>query len=147
MSTHTPSEPSLLDRLGGTSALESLLGAFYFRVLADPSLAVFFRAVPMDRLLNHQRHFLSAALQPDHDLEQLATTLREAHAPLVTQLGLSDSHFDALLRALEAAMRDLGQPEALTQALTHTFEGFREAVLGGYVASSDAVDTQGPDNF
>lgn len=117
----------LLDRLGGESGLRTLLGAFYFRVLGNAELEPFFRETPIDRLLTHQREFLSAALE--NATPAMAERLTQAHGDLVARRGLDHRHFNAMLEALITAMSDLGYQEAVTQELCQRLETFRPAVL------------------
>lgn len=56
------SSDSLFQRLGGASALATMVESMYTRVLADPELAPFFKNVEMDRLRNMQYQFLASAL-------------------------------------------------------------------------------------
>ena len=53
---------SLYDRLGGDAGIESLVVAFYVRVLADPELAPFFRNTSIDKLHAMQHEFFAMAL-------------------------------------------------------------------------------------
>ena len=56
------SSDSLFQRLGGASALATMIDDMYSRVTADPELAPFFVHVEMDRLRNMQYQFLASAL-------------------------------------------------------------------------------------
>lgn len=55
-------ESTLYDRLGGDAGIESLVIAFYVRVLADPELAPFFRDTEIEKLHVMQREFFAMAL-------------------------------------------------------------------------------------
>lgn len=55
-------ESTLYNRLGGDAGIESLVIAFYVRVLADPELAPFFRDTEIEKLHVMQREFFSMAL-------------------------------------------------------------------------------------
>lgn len=55
-------ESSLYERVGGQAGVIRLVGDFYQRVLADPTLAPFFAHVPMDKLRKMQVEFFSSAL-------------------------------------------------------------------------------------
>jgi hemoglobin len=54
--------PTLYDRLGGSPAIDSLIPAFYARILADPDLSPFFKHASMDSLQDMQRQFFAMAL-------------------------------------------------------------------------------------
>ncbi|MEL6106447.1 MAG: group 1 truncated hemoglobin [Planctomycetota bacterium] len=71
-------EQTLFDRLGGAERLAEIIEATYERVLADPELAPFFEAVPMDRLRKMQFHFLAAAF--GGPAEYSGAELTAAHA-------------------------------------------------------------------
>ena len=134
MADNNVTQPPLAQRLGGASGLDALLGAFYFRVLAEPDLAKFFRATPMDRLLAHQREFLGTALvQPTAELRERLT---RAHGSLVEELGLAAVHFDGMLAALRGAMSDLGYDEETIQELVACLDTFRPDVLGASSAGN-----------
>lgn len=63
MAEHDPeSGPTLYDRIGGEKAVESLVTAFYDRVLADEELQRFFEHTGTDKLKRMQREFFAAAL-------------------------------------------------------------------------------------
>ncbi|MBL6751258.1 MAG: group 1 truncated hemoglobin [Nevskia sp.] len=53
---------SLYERIGGAPAVNAMVQAFYSRVLADPSLAPYFKGVAIDKLQRMQTEFFSAAL-------------------------------------------------------------------------------------
>jgi hemoglobin len=54
--------------------------------------------------------------------------IRAAHKALV-ELGLTDVHFDRVVRHLDATLRELGIREELIREVLTTVEGTRSAVL------------------
>ncbi len=53
---------TLYERLGGHTAIETLVEEFYGRVLSDPQLKRYFAKTDMNRQRQHQVRFLSMAL-------------------------------------------------------------------------------------
>jgi hemoglobin len=118
----------LFQRLGGEPAIERVVAALYQRVLVDPTLTPFFASVDMAALHAHQRHFLSVAFGEDRRYE--GRSLRDAHRDLVQRHGLDESHFDAVLTHLEAAMKEVGLAPVLVAETMAVVETKRRDVLG-----------------
>jgi hemoglobin len=119
---------TLLQRLGGDAALNSLVGALYFNVLADERIAGFFADKDVARLLTHQRGFFAALLgeeSPRHGRD-----LRGAHRELVEDFGLNDTHFRALVEVFSITLDRLGYGVELRDELVARVMGFRDEVLG-----------------
>ena len=109
-------EDSLYERLGGESAVNTLVGALYFNLLHDERVAHFFESVPIERVLAHQRRFLTGAFGGDGDYE--GRSLSEAHRELVAEAGLNASHFEAMLDNLYTTLTDLQiAPELVGEVL------------------------------
>ena len=94
----TESHATLFDRIGGASAVDEMVDAFYVRVLADHELRPFFDGVSIDRLRNMQKEFFAAALEgpmtaSDQDLA------RAHHG-----LGISREHVTRFVRHLIAVL-------------------------------------------
>lgn len=53
---------TLYEKLGGEAGIESLIIAFYVKVMADPELAPFFRHTSIDKLHAMQKEFFTMAL-------------------------------------------------------------------------------------
>ena len=94
MNAATNSTATLYDRLGGSEGIRQIVQGFYFQVFLDPRVAAFFNRFDSERLLAHQREFLTFALGGPHPYT--GRSLRAAHGPLVEKLGLDDEHFDAV---------------------------------------------------
>ncbi|HUW54787.1 MAG TPA: group 1 truncated hemoglobin [Rhodanobacter sp.] len=58
----TELEMSLFDRIGGTSGVNRIVGQFYTKVFADPTLRPYFEGVQLDKLQHMQSEFFSTAL-------------------------------------------------------------------------------------
>jgi len=108
---------SLYERIGGEVAVMAAVELFYARVLADQVMRPFFEALDMTAQTTKQVAFMTWAF--GGPTEYRGRPLRAAHADLVKDKGLSDVHFDAVARHLEATLKQLGVEESLIrEALT-----------------------------
>jgi hemoglobin len=123
-----PNETTLLEQLGGDSALDALVGAFYFNVLVDSRLAFFFGDKDVEVVLNHQRAFLATVLGVEHRYR--GRELGAAHRDLVERLGLDDTHFDAIVQVLSATLDQFGHAHETRQAVLARVMQLRDSVLG-----------------
>lgn len=87
-------ETALYARIGGALGVDTLIAAFYRRVLADPLLAPVFAHVPMDKLRRMQHEFFAAAL--GGPVEYTGRPIAEAHHHLHLQL----AHYQRFVRCL-----------------------------------------------
>ncbi|MEW6648007.1 MAG: group 1 truncated hemoglobin [Pseudomonadota bacterium] len=118
---------SLYERLGGAAAVDAAVDIFYDKVLADARINHFFTNTDMARQRQHQKMFLTYAFggMPGYS----GRSMRQAHAPLVEKLGLNDSHFDAVLENIAAALTELKVPAALIAEAAAIAESVRNDVL------------------
>lgn len=118
---------TLYERLGGEPAIDAAVEVFYDKVLSDKRINGFFTDTDMERQRGHQKRFLSYAFggMPDY----VGKGMREAHEPLVAKLGLSDSHFDAVVENLAASLTELGVNDALISEVAAIAESIRDDVL------------------
>lgn len=119
--------PTLLLELGGQSALDALVGAFYFNVLTDERLAHFFANSDTEAIRNHQRKFF-AVLLGGQDLYR-GRSLNEAHRVLVQEHGLNHDHFDAIAEVLAATLHQFGHSTKLNQKIISRVHALRADVL------------------
>src|SRR5262249_47517950 len=97
---------SLYERIGGEAAVMAAVDLFYKKVLADEVTRPFFEGLEMSAQVKKQMAFMTWAFGgPD---AYKGPPLREAHKKLVQDKGLSDVHFNAVARHLEATLRELG---------------------------------------
>lgn len=122
------SNSTLFERLGGSGAVQSAVGAFYFNVLNDPRLAHLFSGVDINRLRRHQEHFLTFAF--GGPVNYSGRGMAAAHQRLVEEHGLNDSHFDALLQDLDKTLTDLDIERHLITDVLNLVESLRADVLG-----------------
>lgn len=118
---------SLYEKLGGENAIDAAVNLFYDKVLADERISHFFTNTDMERQRLHQKMFLTYAFggMPGYT----GKSMREAHAPLVKKLGLNDSHFDAVMENLGAALVELNVPQELVAEAADIAESVRNDVL------------------
>ena len=95
-------ETTLFHKLGGRPAVEAVVGNFYERVLADPTLSPFFESTDMDKQRAHQIAFVGMAIGGPNEYQGRQMT--EAHAGM----GIQDAHFDAVAGYLKAALEWAG---------------------------------------
>ena len=117
----------LFEKIGGAPAVDSAVVLFYQKVLADDRIKHFFDDVDMERQAGHQKMFLTYAFggAPNYS----GKGMREAHKTLVDEQGLNDSHFDAVLENLGAAMAELGVPDELITEAAGIAETTRADIL------------------
>jgi len=91
-------ELTLYDQVGGASALEAVVDAFYDRVLADDHLEGFFRSTDMTKQRAFMRAFLAMALGGPNEYD--GRPMKEAHE----QLGITELHFGLFAGHLAATL-------------------------------------------
>ena len=118
---------TLYEKLGGEPAINAAVDLFYDKVLADERISHFFTNTDMARQRQHQKMFLTYAFggMPGYS----GKSMREAHAPLVKKMGLNDSHFDAVMDNLGAALVELNVPQELITEAAAIAESVRNDVL------------------
>jgi hemoglobin len=101
---------------------------FYKKVLADELTKPFFAALDMTAQSRKQVAFMTWALGGPN--EYRGRPLREAHANLVRDKGLTDAHFDRVAEHLAATLRELGVAPNLIDEAIATVASTRGEVLG-----------------
>jgi hemoglobin len=118
---------SLFEQLGGEAAVDAAVEVFYKKVLEDHRIYRFFDNVDMEKQAAKQKAFLTMAFGgPSH---YSGKDLRAGHAKLV-KMGLDDSHFNAVLKNLEATLIELGVEKELVEQVNALAETTRHDVLG-----------------
>ena len=120
------SSETLYDRIGGEFAINAAVDSFYAKELSDQLLLPFFEGICMDVQMGKMKTFLTVAF--DHGSEGTIANMRNAHAPLVER-GLSDIHFDAILRHMAETLRELSVPDNLIAEVAGIVESYRDEVL------------------
>ncbi len=117
----------LFEKLGGTAAVDAAVDIFYRKVLSDDRISGFFDDVDMDVQAAKQKAFLTMAFGgPVH---YTGADMRKGHAHLVAR-GLNDSHFDAVVEDLVAALQELNVAPELIAQVGAVCESARSDVLG-----------------
>lgn len=117
---------TLYEQLGGEPAIAAVTEDFYRRVLSDERIAGFFDDVDMDRQVAKQKAFLTMVLGGPNTYT--GQDMRNGHRHLVAR-GLNDSHVDAVLENLAAALADAGVPPAQIKQVTDLANSLRDDVL------------------
>jgi hemoglobin len=118
---------SLYEKIGGEAAVNAAVELFYKKVLADDRIKSFFTNTDMVEQIKKQKIFLTYAFGgiPKYP----GKNLRESHAKLVA-MGLTDSHFDAVIENLGGTLVELGVPNDLIQEAAAIALSTRKDVLG-----------------
>ncbi len=119
---------SIYEQIGGEAAIDAAVDLFYVKVLADDRIKHFFAGIPMERMHDHQKKFLTVALGGPNNYS--GRSMGPAHKHLVEKMGLNDSHFDAVMENLGATLTELGVPGDLIGQAAAVAESTREQVLG-----------------
>jgi hemoglobin len=119
-------EKSIYDELGGEDKIQEIVELLYGKVLVDQRIARYFDGVDIVRQIEKQKAFLAMVL--GGPVQFSGRALSVAHRDLVHR-GLSDSHVDALLEDLGAALNKLGVRKSLTARILTTANSFRDEVL------------------
>lgn len=102
---------TLYDKLGGEAAVDLAVDKFYEKVLADERVQHFFAHTNIQQQKKHQKDFMTYAFGGAEHWN--GRPMREAHKELVTEMGLTDSHFNAIAEDLVATLVELNVPQAL----------------------------------
>ena len=115
---------TILQRLGGESAIRAVVPAFYQKVFTDSSLVPFFEGIDRSGQLNKMINFLRAVFGE----EDLKTNLRVSHQYLVER-GLNDLHFDKTKNYLKLSLVEAGVDQELIGEIMEVVESTRDEVL------------------
>jgi len=118
---------TLYEKLGGEPAVDAAVEKFYGKVLADDRIKHFFEGVDMKRQASHQKQFLTFAFGGGPDYP--GKSMRHAHKRLVEEMGLNDTHFDAVVENLGTTLQELGVADDLITEVATIAESIREDVL------------------
>ena len=102
---------TLYDKLGGAAAVDIAVEKFYEKVLADKRVQHFFAHTNMQQQKQHQKDFMTYAFGGAQHWN--GSTMREVHKELVTEMGLTDIHFDAIAEDLVATLVEIEVPQTL----------------------------------
>lgn len=120
-------KPTLYEQLGGEAAVNAAVDIFYRKVLSDYRINRFFENSDIEKQAAKQKAFLTMAFGGPNNYT--GTDMRTAHARFVN-MGLNDSHFDAVMEHLSGTLRELKVPEELVAQVAAIAESTRTDVLG-----------------
>lgn len=118
---------TLYESIGGRATVLKAVNAFYQKVLADKSLAPFFKGTHMEHLQARQSMFLTMLL--GGRVEDASDHIHESHKASRAS-GLNDSHFNTFLAHFRAALEEAGVASDALERIMQLLEGSRRAVLG-----------------
>jgi hemoglobin len=118
---------SIYERLGGEAAIMAAVDLFYKKVIADELTGPFFTALDMQAQTKKQIAFMTWAF--GGPVEYRGRPLREAHAKLVQEKGLTEAHFDRVAALLGETLNELGIAPNLVQEVLQTVGTVRGEVL------------------
>ena len=119
-----PDKPSVYDRIGGDTAIESLVVAFYVRVMGDPDLAPFFRNTAIEKLHAMQREFFAMAL--GGPVSYTGRPLAHVHHGL----GISRAVFGKFVGHLLKTLEDEGISESEAAEVIDRINSYSNEILG-----------------
>jgi hemoglobin len=115
---------SLYDKLGGEAGVESLVIAFYVRVMADPELAPFFRHTSVEKLHMMQREFFAMAL--GGPVSYSGMPLAHAHHGR----GITTHHYSRFVEHLVETLEELGIDDAEAEQAIDRINSYANEVTG-----------------
>jgi hemoglobin len=118
---------SLYDQLGGDTAISAALERFYEKVLADPTVSVFFERVDVARLKERQRSFFALAFGGPGTYE--GRDLRVAHAAARAR-GLGEQQYEVFMGHFRDTLEELGVPEPQVTEVMAIADTGKDEVLG-----------------
>lgn len=118
---------SIFERVGGQPAVDAAVDLFYQKVLADPLLSPMFDDVDMTTQNAKQNRFFTALFKAE--ASGIENYMRQSHAHLVADRGLTDAHFDAVAGHLNDTLVELNVPAELTGEIMGAAAGLKDAVL------------------
>lgn len=116
---------TLLERMGGASAVMDSLDGLSRRMVADETIAPFFEGIDAQVWTEKLYDFLGRTLEAT---EYDAGRLRTSHQRLV-DAGLSDIHFDLTMGYLREALVEAAVPADCVDEVVNLFESTRNDVL------------------
>jgi hemoglobin len=116
----------LYELLGGSVAVNTATLRFYEKVIADPSLAPYFKGLDMETQAKKFVGFMTMAMGGPHDYK--GADLRKSHERLVRN-GMGEGHFDRIVDHLEKTLIEMGVDEDLVQQALELVASTRADVL------------------
>ena len=127
LSTGEVAPRKLFERIGGHAAVEIAVVKFYHKILAEPTVAPFFKGIDMAVQHQKQKSFLSFAFGGPNIYT--GTNMRDGHRRMVREMGLSDYHFDKVVSILCATLTDMDVHAADIAEVVAITESVRNDIL------------------
>jgi hemoglobin len=118
---------SLYEQLGGDPAISAALDRFYGKVLADPTVSVYFERVDVERVKAAQRAFLAMAFGGPNNYG--GRDLRTAHAATRAR-GLDEKDYEAFMTHFRDTLVELGVAEPQIAEVMAIADTGKDDVLG-----------------
>lgn len=118
---------TLFEKIGGEPAMSAAVDVFYRIVLTDDRVSRFFEDIDMESQHAKQKSFLTMVCGGPSNYSGL--DMREGHKNMVLNMGLNDSHFDAVVEDLGKALSELGVADELIGEVAAIAESVRSDVL------------------
>lgn len=116
--------PSLYERLGGADMIDTLIPAFYTRVLADAELAPFFKHTSIEMLHTMQHEFFTMAT--GGPVSYTGRSLAHAHHGR----GITKHHFALFTGHLIETLLDMGVTQSEADEVIDTINTYTNEVTG-----------------
>lgn len=118
-------KPSLYERIGGAAAVEAVVSGFYDRVLADETLARYFKSKRMPDLKKKQVEFFTQILGGGQVYSGLS--MKEAHA----RLSITPEQFGRVAGHLKATLEAAGVEKSMVDEVMAAAGGLAGDIVGG----------------
>lgn len=115
---------SLYEKLGGDAGIESLVIAFYVRVMADPELAPFFRHNSVEKLHHMQREFFAMAL--GGPVSYSGRPMAHVHHGR----GISTHHFSRFVEHLVETLEEQGVDDNEAEQVIDRINSYANEITG-----------------
>lgn len=127
----TEPQTSLFDRIGGTPGVIRIIGQFYRRVFADPTLRPYFEGVALDKLQRMQSELFSTALGGPSPYS--GRTMQHAHQGL----HIHPEQFQAFVGHLFETLKDNDLTEEERYAIIARLNTSADDVFSSGIAPSE----------
>lgn len=118
---------SLYEQLGGDGSISAALDHFYGKVLADPTVSIYFEHVDVERVKARQRDFLAMAFGGPNDYH--GRDLRAAHARARAH-GLDEEAYETFMGHFRDTLTELGVAEPQIEEVMAIADTGKDDVLG-----------------
>ncbi len=127
----TEPKVSLFERIGGTPGANRVIGQFYRRVFADPTLRPYFEGVELDKLQRMQSEFFAAALGGPNTYSGRA--MQHAHQGL----HIKPQQFQAFVGHLFETLKEHDLTEDERYAIIARINTYADDIFSTGIASSE----------